>query len=62
MSRVDLSTQELFLRLGSTPTLRSARADRLFRQLRQADAEIIRKALLSSPSRLALGAKSEAAE
>ena len=34
MSRIDLSTHDLFLRLGTTPRSRSARADKLFRRLR----------------------------
>jgi hypothetical protein len=38
MSRIDISTRELFLRLGATPRARSARADQLFRRLRTEDA------------------------
>ncbi|MBY0421525.1 MAG: hypothetical protein K2Q06_04420 [Parvularculaceae bacterium] len=34
MSRTDKPTHELFLRLGATPRIRSARADTLFRRLR----------------------------
>ncbi len=35
MSRSTLSTQQLFLSLGSTPRTRSVRADQLFRKLRE---------------------------
>ncbi|MEM9706380.1 MAG: hypothetical protein AAF850_09935 [Pseudomonadota bacterium] len=34
MAKHQQSTQELYLRLGSTPRTRSVRADRLFRKLR----------------------------
>ena len=34
MNKTPNSAQDLFLRLGSTPWTRSARADRLFRKLR----------------------------
>lgn len=34
MSRQERPTQELFLRLGATPRIRSSRADTLFRRLR----------------------------
>jgi hypothetical protein len=38
MNRIKPTTGELFLRLGATPRIRSARADRLFRKLRAEDA------------------------
>ena len=37
MSQMSVSTQELFMRLGATPRTRSARADRLFRKLRDSE-------------------------
>ena len=46
MSRIDISTRELFLRLASTPQARSARADKLFRRLRSEEAEAIVDALM----------------
>lgn len=53
MSRIDLSTQELFLRLGSTPRTRSTRADKLFRQLRSEEQQALDEALLKAPARIA---------
>ena len=35
MNRSNVSTQQLFLSLGSTPRTRSVRADQLFRKLRE---------------------------
>lgn len=62
MSRVDTSIQELFLRLGGTPATRSARADSLFRRLRDDEAADISASLLSSPTRLRLSANARRAE
>lgn len=53
MSRIDLSTRDLFLRLGSTPRSRSARADKLFRRLRAEEAETVVEALLKAPTKVA---------
>jgi hypothetical protein len=55
MSRIDLSTQELFLRLGSTPRTRSARADSLFRRLRTEEAKEIAQSMFIAPSMPAFG-------
>jgi hypothetical protein len=52
MSRIDISTRELFLRLGSTPQSRSARADKLFRRLRSEEAEAIVDALIKPSARV----------
>lgn len=49
MSRIDLSTEELFLRLGSTPRLRSSRADTLFRRLRSQEQTELVNAILRPP-------------
>lgn len=53
MSRIDLSTHDLFLRLGSTPRSRSARADKLFRRLRSEEEQDIIDKLMKAPSRIA---------
>jgi hypothetical protein len=50
MSRIDTSVQELFLKLGGTPATRSARAESLFRRLRDEDARDIMKSLHKAPS------------
>lgn len=52
MSRIDVSTRELFLRLGATPRSRSARADRLFRRLRTEETEAIVDQLLKPAARI----------
>lgn len=64
MSRIDLSTHELFLRLGATPRSRSARADKLFRRLRSEEQQEIVEAMTKAPKRLPVrkSAKPEAAE
>lgn len=54
MSRIDLSTYDLFLRLGSTPRTRSARADKLFRRLRSEEEQEIIESITKSPARLSL--------
>jgi len=51
-----LSLRELFMRLGSTPATRSARAESLFRRLRDEDSRDAIKSLMSSPSQMALKA------
>lgn len=52
MSRIDLSTRDLFLRLGPTPHSRSARADKLFRKLRSDEEEKVIEGLLKAPARV----------
>lgn len=52
MSRIDISARELFLRLGTTPQSRSARADKLFRRLRSEEADTIVDALLKPSARV----------
>jgi len=37
MSKTNLSAQDLFLKLGTTPRTRSVRADQLFRKLRDGE-------------------------
>jgi len=51
MSRIDLSTRDLFLRLGATPRSRSARADKLFRRLRAEESAGLIDGLLKAPAR-----------
>ncbi|MEQ8179878.1 MAG: hypothetical protein RIC52_18035 [Amphiplicatus sp.] len=52
MSRIDLSTGELFLRLGSTPRSRSARADKLFRRLRSEEEQELAQSLAKAPRKV----------
>ena len=54
MSRIDVSTREIFLRLGTTPRSRSARADKLFRRLRAEESEKIVDQILKPAAKLAL--------
>ena len=49
---MDVTTQELFLRLGTTSQSRSARADALFRRLRHAEQEQLSADLMRAPKRL----------
>lgn len=49
MSKLDVTTQDLFLRLGSTSHSRSARADVLFRRLRLEKQDQIADALMRAP-------------
>jgi hypothetical protein len=49
---MDVTTQELFLRLGSTARTRSAKADALFRRLRFDRSDQIADALTRAPRRL----------
>ncbi len=51
MSRMDVTTQELFLRLGTTSQSRSARADALFRRLRHAEQDQLSAELARAPKR-----------
>jgi len=62
MSKLDVTTQELFLRLGSTSQLRSARADALFRRLRFDRSEQIAEQLSGVPKRLSGAALDDLAE
>jgi hypothetical protein len=59
MSRIDITTHDLFLRLGSTPRTRSARADKLFRRLRSEEEQEIAHSLLKAPARITQGAKAD---
>lgn len=49
MSRVNLSTQELFLRLGTTPRTRTVRANQLFRKLRDSEDDQVDFTQLATP-------------
>ena len=52
VSKLDVTTQELFLRLGATSQLRRSRADALFRRLRFDKLDQIAEALTRAPRRL----------
>ncbi|MFQ5562913.1 MAG: hypothetical protein ACE5FO_05025 [Parvularculaceae bacterium] len=52
MSRLDLTTHQLFLKLGQTARSRSTRADALFRRLRRAEQEKLSQALTAAPKRV----------
>lgn len=52
MSKLDVTTQDLFLKLGSTSQMRSARADALFRRLRFDRNEQLAEALLRAPKKI----------
>lgn len=54
MSRIDVTTQDLFLRLGATSRSRSTRADALFRRLREQDSEQVALDLMRAPRRLSV--------
>lgn len=56
MSRMDVTTQELFLRLGTTSLSRSTRADALFRRLRSTEQEQLSSDLLRAPKRIGVAA------
>jgi hypothetical protein len=51
MSKLDATTQDLFLRLGATSLTRSAKADALFRRLRFDEQYQIAGALTGAPRR-----------
>lgn len=59
---MDVSTQELFLRLGTTSQSRSVRADALFRRLRAQEEEQLADQLKRAPARLKLKRASEAGD
>ena len=52
MSKLDITTQDLFLRLGATSLTRSAKADALFRRLRFDEQSQIQKSLTGAPKRM----------
>ncbi len=52
MSKMEITTQDLLLRLGSTSHLRSARAEALFRRLRFDKQDQISDALMRAPRRM----------
>lgn len=54
MSRIGVTTQELFLRLGTTSQSRSVRADALFRRLRAEEQSEVTDQLMKAPARLKL--------
>jgi hypothetical protein len=56
MSRMDVTTQELFLRLGTTSLSRSTRADALFRRLRSTEQEQLAGDLMRAPKRVGVSA------
>jgi plasmid maintenance system killer protein len=52
MSKLDVTTQELFLRLGTTSRTRSAKADAVFRRLRMEDASHLTEKLMRAPKKV----------
>lgn len=52
MSKLDVTTQDLFLRLGATSLTRSAKADALFRRLRFDEQDQIKGSLMRAPKRM----------
>ena len=52
MSKIDVSTQELFLKLATTSQARSTKADAVFRRLRLEKSDQIAEALMRAPQRL----------
>jgi hypothetical protein len=50
MSRINSSVQELFLQLGERPATRSARADSLFRRLRETEEDKILGSFVRAPN------------
>ena len=61
MEKLDLSAQEIFMRLGDTPATRSAQAEKLFRKLRTGERDDTAKALLASSAKAALSASAKKA-
>ena len=49
---MDVTTQELFLRLGTTSQSRSVRADALFRRLRHAEQDQLTAELARAPKKI----------
>jgi hypothetical protein len=56
MSRIDVTTQELFLRLGDTSQSRSTRADAVFRRLRSAEHDQLTSDISAAPKQISVGA------
>lgn len=54
MSRMDTTTQDLFLRLGTTSISRSSRADALFRRLRDQEEAQVNEQLMRAPAKISL--------
>ncbi len=52
MGRMNLSTTDLFLKLGATPRTRSIRAEQLFRKLRGEEAIDLEELLTKAPRRV----------
>ncbi|MEM8772655.1 MAG: hypothetical protein AAGD92_13500 [Pseudomonadota bacterium] len=52
MSKLDVTTQDLFLRLGPTSQSRSAKADAVFRRLRMEASDQLIEALSRAPRKL----------
>ena len=52
MSQLEITTQDLFLRLGATSRSRSTKADALFRRLRLEKEDQIAEAFMRAPRKL----------
>ncbi|NOX95117.1 MAG: hypothetical protein GXP04_08480 [Alphaproteobacteria bacterium] len=52
MSKLNVTTQDLFLRLGATSMTRSTKADALFRRLRFNEQDQIASVLTGAPRRI----------
>ncbi len=48
-ARADVSVEELFKRLGETPMTRKARADSVFRRLRETEEDEFRGSFIRAP-------------
>lgn len=59
MSRLDVTTQELFLRLDKNSRSRSAKADAVFRRLRLEREDQIADALMRAPRAVSFSDKKE---
>ena len=57
-----MTTQDLFLRLGTTSQSRSARADALFRRLRAEESDTLSRQLMRAPGKLTLNERKSAPE
>ncbi|WP_411820411.1 hypothetical protein ABFZ85_03190 [Hyphococcus formosus] len=57
MSRMDMTTQDLFLRLGTTSISRSTRADALFRRLRDQETAQVNEQLFGAPTKISLNGR-----
>ena len=54
MSKVEFSVEEIFLRLGTSPATRAAKANQVFRRLREQDEKILADSLTKSAVKLDL--------